>query len=170
MIKSRSRDVTENVVRKATAGMKEADASQTTILNDLFTPLSKKRLKELGLTEEQESRYVNRLSRTVESSGALDRIAIGCFEHYANLRRHDGNFSRYLKANEWLSSYDLLAGEMRTEREYSVLPYLSYMLVPFYPLFQERGGPRVERPKVDWEVSSVLLPNQYCNTPDMIGR
>ena len=112
MIKSRCRDVTENVVRKATARMKEADASQTTILNDLFTPLSKKRLKELGLTEEQESRYVNRLSRTVESSGALDRIAIGCFEHYANLRRHDGNFSRYLKANEWLSSYDLLAGEM----------------------------------------------------------
>lgn len=152
MLKSKCKDVTETIVRKATAGMKEGDASQTSILNDLFAPLPKKRLKELGLTEEQESRYVARLSRTIESSGAMDKIAIGCFEHYTNLRRHDGNFSRYLKANEWLSSYDLMSGEMRTEREYSAMQYLSYMLVPFYPLFQERGGPRVERPKVDWEV------------------
>lgn len=152
MLKSKCKDVTETIVRKATAGMKEGDASQTSILNDLFAPLPKKRLKELGLTEEQESRYVGRLSRTIESSGAMDKIAIGCFEHYTNLRRHDGNFSRYFKANEWLSSYDLMSGEMRTEREYSAMQYLSYMLVPFYPLFQERGGPRVERPKVDWEV------------------
>ena len=32
------------------------------------------------------------------------------------------------------------------------MTYLPYMVVPFYPLFQERGAHKVERPKADWEV------------------
>lgn len=43
-------------------------------------------------------------------------------------------------------------GAMRAEREYALIPYLAYPLVAFFPLFQERGGPKVERPKADWEV------------------
>lgn len=58
---------------------------------------------------------------------------------------------------EWLGSYDLMSGEMRTEREYSILQYLPFMIVPFYALFQERGGRRVERPKADWEVCSNVI-------------
>ena len=45
-----------------------------------------------------------------------------------------------------------MSGQMWAEREYSSMQYLPYMLVAFYPLFQERGAPKVERPKVDWEV------------------
>ncbi|KAI0086408.1 P-loop containing nucleoside triphosphate hydrolase protein [Irpex rosettiformis] len=151
LIKARNVEVTENVVRTATAGMKEAEVSQTAVLNDLFSPMSRKRAKDLGVGEEEETRYVGRLSREIEASGSMDKIAIGCFEHYASLRKHDANFSRYLKANEWLSTYDLLSGEMRSEREYTLLQYLPYTLVPFYPLFQERGAEKVERPKADWE-------------------
>ncbi|TCD63546.1 hypothetical protein EIP91_005292 [Steccherinum ochraceum] len=160
LIKARNKVVTESIVRKATAGMKEADMSQLAVLNDLFTPMSRKRAKELGVTEEEEARYVTRLSREVEGSGSMDRIAIGCFEHYANLRRHDANFSRYLKANEWLSTYDVMSGQMWAEREYASMQYLPYLLVPFYPLFQERGGPKVERPKVDWEQHTITKTNE----------
>jgi chromosome transmission fidelity protein 18 len=53
---------------------------------------------------------------------------------------------------DWLGSYDLMSGEMRTEREYSIIQYLPFMVVPFYSLFQERGAQKVERPKADWEV------------------
>lgn len=81
----------------------------------------------------------------------------GCFEHYTNLRKHDGNFERYLRANEWLSTFDYMSGEMRVEREYALREYLPYTLVPFYPLFQERSAPKVERPKADWEVSHHLI-------------
>ncbi|THG93472.1 hypothetical protein EW026_g7776 [Hermanssonia centrifuga] len=151
LIKARNEEVTETVIRNATVGMKEADVSQTSVLNDLFCPMSRKRAKDLGIGEEEESRYVGRLSREIESSGAMDKIAIGCFEHYATLHKHDANFSRYLKAGEWLSTYDLMSGEMRTEREYTLMQYLPYMLVPFYPVFQERGAQKVERPKADWE-------------------
>ena len=151
-IKTRSQDVTEQLVRSAAAGMKEADTNYLGVLTDLFCPMSKKRVKDRGLCEAEENKYVERLSHAIDATGMLDRIALGCFEHYANVHQHDATFARYIKANEWLVAYDILSGVMRTEREYGVLQYLSYSLVPFFPLFQERGGPRVERPKADWEV------------------
>ncbi|KAH9180738.1 P-loop containing nucleoside triphosphate hydrolase protein [Lactarius sanguifluus] len=150
-IKARCQEVTEQLVRSATAGMKEADTNYLNVLTDLFCPMSKKRIKERGLGEAQENKYVERLSQALEATGTLDRVALGCFEHYANLHQHDATFARYIKANEWLVAYDVLSGSMRAEREYGVLQYLSYTLVPFFPLFQERGGSRVERPKADWE-------------------
>ena len=64
-------------MRKATVGMKEADVTQSAVLNDLFLPLSHKRAKELGYGEEDEVRYVGRLSREVEASGQYDRVAVG---------------------------------------------------------------------------------------------
>jgi chromosome transmission fidelity protein 18 len=39
--------------------------------------MSKKRVKDMGLTEEQESRYANRLARDVEASGSPDKVALG---------------------------------------------------------------------------------------------
>jgi chromosome transmission fidelity protein 18 len=139
--------------------MKEADSSYMSVLGDLFAPMTRKRVKELAVTEAEEAAYVGRLSRSIEASGATDRIALGCFEHYLNLRKHDATFERYIKAEEWLIMYDVLNGAMRAEREYALMPYMSYALVPFYPLFHERGGLKVERPKADWEVS--LFPNHH---------
>jgi chromosome transmission fidelity protein 18 len=65
------------MVQRATVGMKEVETSQLTVLNNLFTPMSKKRVKELGIGEEEESKYVARLSREVEGTGAVDKIALG---------------------------------------------------------------------------------------------
>lgn len=69
--------MTEPIIRSATAGIKGNDSSFTTILGNLFAPLPKKRVKELGLSEQDELRYSNRLSSDVESSGSVDRVAIG---------------------------------------------------------------------------------------------
>lgn len=76
-IKARNQDVTEGVIRAATVGMKEADTSFVTVLNDLFSPMTRKRAKELGLTDTEEGKYVGRLSREVEATGALDKVALG---------------------------------------------------------------------------------------------
>lgn len=51
--------------------------SQLAVLNDLFTPMSRKRAKELGISEDEEAKYVARLCREVEGSGSMDRVAIG---------------------------------------------------------------------------------------------
>ncbi|KAH9846087.1 P-loop containing nucleoside triphosphate hydrolase protein [Lenzites betulinus] len=163
MLKSRNVDVTEGMVRSATQGMKEAESSQMTVLNDLFAPLSRKRAKELGIRED-EARFVTRLSREIDGCGSIDKVAIGaqsgCFEHYALLHRHDGTLTRYVKGTEWLCTYDLMAGTMRSDREYSLMPYLAYPLVAFYPLFQERGAQKAERPKADWEHYTQTKTNQ----------
>ena len=86
------------------------------------------------------------------ADGLIRHLWLGCFEHYANTHRHDGTFARYLKGMRWLCLWDGLMGSMRADREYALLQYAAYPLVAFYPLFQEHGGPKVERPKADWEV------------------
>ena len=46
---------------------------------------------------------------------------------------------------------------MYNNGDFALAPYLPYTLVAFYPLFQERGGPRVERNQADWEVTSHFV-------------
>ncbi|KAJ3782143.1 P-loop containing nucleoside triphosphate hydrolase protein [Lentinula aff. detonsa] len=159
-IRSKNVEVTEAVVRRSTKGMKEADNSVISALNSLFTPLSKKRAKELGLNDEAESRYVSRLSQEIDSCGKDSAIAVGCFSHYATLRRHDANFSRYEKANEWLMTFDAFSAAMYNDGDFALSPYLTYALVPFYPLFQERGAPRVERGQEDWDNLQLTKTNE----------
>ncbi|KAJ7744945.1 P-loop containing nucleoside triphosphate hydrolase protein [Mycena maculata] len=150
-IKSRNQEVTEAVIRGATVGMKEADSSMVSVLNSLFTPLTRKRVKELALTEVEESKYVGRLSREIDGCGKESSIAVACFSHYATLRHHDANFSHYEKANEWLVTFDLLSAAMYSDGDFALIQYLPYTLVPFFPLFKERSGQRIERSQADWE-------------------
>ncbi len=47
------------------------------VLNDVFTPLAKSRVKDMGLTSEDEQKYVHRLNRSIESTGTVDKVALG---------------------------------------------------------------------------------------------
>lgn len=57
--------------------MKQADTSVLSVLNNLFNPLSKRRVKELAMSEDDEGRYSVRLSQEVEASGRQNAIATG---------------------------------------------------------------------------------------------
>lgn len=57
--------------------MKESESSTISVLNSLFAPMTKKRVKELGIGEEEEARYVGRLSREVESINNPSTVATG---------------------------------------------------------------------------------------------
>lgn len=159
-IKSQNEEVTETIIRSATTGMNHADTSLSSVLNNLFNPLTRKRVKELAMSEEEEGKYVARLGREVDGSGRENSIASGCFAHYATLRQHDANFSRYEKANEWLVTFDILSTKMYLDGSFALSQYLPYTLVPFYPLFQERGGQRVERNQADWENLQLTRSNE----------
>ncbi|KAH9483909.1 Chromosome transmission fidelity protein 18-like protein [Psilocybe cubensis] len=150
-IKTRREEVTESIVRRATAGMKEEDATVHSALNNLFTPLTKRRLRELGLSDEEDLRYVSRLAREIDSTGRENTVATGCFGHYVTLRRHDANLSRQQKGIEWLATFDSFSSAMYSDGDFALNQYLPYTLVPFYPLFQEKSGDRVERNQTDWE-------------------
>lgn len=82
-IKSRNDEVTEPLIRRATVGMKEGDTTATSVINEIFAPLSRKRVKELGMGEEEEARYVNRLSHSIEGLNNPASIANGkCKIHH----------------------------------------------------------------------------------------
>jgi chromosome transmission fidelity protein 18 len=152
--------------------MKEADTTVHAALNSLFAPLTRKRAKELGLSEMDETKYVGRLCQEVEATGKLSTVATGdglpppvlrcacssralatgCFTHYATLRHHDVNFSRYEKAVEWLGVFDTFSSAMYSDGDFDLSPYLPFLLAPFFPLFQERGAPTIERSHTDWDV------------------
>ncbi|EEB87892.1 hypothetical protein MPER_14559, partial [Moniliophthora perniciosa FA553] len=84
--------------------------------------MSKKRVKELGISDDAEARYVARLSHEIDACGRESTIAVGCFAHYATLRRHDPNFSRHEKANEWLLSFDFLSAAMYSDGDFALAP------------------------------------------------
>lgn len=63
-------------------------------------------------------------------------------------------------------TFDLLSAAMYSDGEFALAQYLPYTLVPFFPLFNERGGPKVERNSADWDVrhflsTPVILPSQF---------
>jgi chromosome transmission fidelity protein 18 len=151
--------------------MKQADTTIHAALNSLFVPLTRKRAKELGLSEMDETKYVGRLCQEVEATGKMSTVATGdglpppisamcsscalvtgCFTHYATLRHHDVNFSRCEKAVEWLGVFDTFSSAMYSDGDFDLSPYLSFLLVPFFPLFQERGASTIERSHTDWDV------------------
>jgi chromosome transmission fidelity protein 18 len=76
-IKMKSQSVTESIVRTATIGVKEADTSIHSVWTDLLHPISKKRAKNLAMTEEDERKYVSRIARSVEGSGNFDKVVLG---------------------------------------------------------------------------------------------
>lgn len=57
--------------------MNHADTSLSSVLNNLFNPLTRKRVKELAMSEEEEGKYVARLGREVDGSGRENSIASG---------------------------------------------------------------------------------------------
>lgn len=116
--------------------------------------------------EEEESRYVGRLSREIESVNNASTIATGCFAHYPTLRQHDATFARYEKASEWLGTFEAFSATMYADGgDFALQMYLPYLLVPFYPLFQERGGARIERDQADWEVRNTSSASYSCSLP-----
>lgn len=46
---------------------------------------------------------------------------------------------------------------MYSDGDFGLIGYLSYLLVPFHPLFQERGAARIERDQEDWNVRAYQL-------------
>lgn len=168
-IKSRNEGVTEELIRRATVGMKEADVTATAVLNEIFAPLSRKRIRELAMGDMEEARYVNRLSRAIETLNNFPNIAngmfssrqtsyysmiLGCFAHYTNCHRHEANMTRYEKANEWLGTFDIFSSAMYADGDFGLQAYLPYFLVPFHSVCRERTGTRVERDSTDWDASN----------------
>ncbi|KAF8309804.1 P-loop containing nucleoside triphosphate hydrolase protein [Clavulina sp. PMI_390] len=149
--------VTQELVRTATVGVKEGDTSVQSVWADLFTPMTKKRARAAGLTDVEEARYVSRLARSVETSGGVDRVALGAFEHYTTLHPHETTLKRFEAANDWLSTYDSFASAAWHDQEYALQAYLPYTIVPLFHHMASNSNAKVERPTAYWDVIFAAL-------------
>jgi chromosome transmission fidelity protein 18 len=75
----KSRSVTESIVRTATIGVKETDTLVQSVWMDSLSSMSKKRTKNLDMTEEDERKYVSRIARSIEGSGNFDKVVLGAY-------------------------------------------------------------------------------------------
>ena len=91
--------MTEPVIRTATVGLKEGDTSFNSLMSGIFAPIPRKRAKELGLSELEERSYVKRISTDIDSSGSVDKVALGGYLFYSyDSRCTDQNCSCYAQA------------------------------------------------------------------------
>ncbi|KAG8969390.1 hypothetical protein FRC03_003081 [Tulasnella sp. 419] len=151
IIHTQSQQVTEGIIKSATVGMKESESTAQDVWNDLFKPLSKKRIKDLGMTSQENEKYVGRLCRLIEASGMIDKVMSGCFDHYINLHQQDPSWKRFEAAQEWFGTFDHFASMLRAEQEYALMGYLPYLVTPIHHLFADSGNPKMGRPTADWE-------------------
>jgi chromosome transmission fidelity protein 18 len=56
---------------------------------------------------------------------------------------------------EWLGHYDRFDQQLRTAREYDIMPYIPYTFVAWNPLFASVANKTPEWPKVDYEVRLI---------------
>lgn len=159
-IKSRNEDVTEPLIRRATAGMKEGDSTTTTVLKEIFTPISRRRIKDLATEDDDGVRYVSRLSRAIEVLNNPASVANGCFAQYPHYRRHEADMSRYRQVNDWLVAFDTLSSAMYADGEFELHGYLPHLLIPFHPLCREQRSERMERDTSDWDNVQLTRANE----------
>ncbi|GAA6010908.1 hypothetical protein JCM11491_004595 [Sporobolomyces phaffii] len=147
-IKRRGNVVDERAIRSTSLGTKDTGTSSIQVLDRLF----KKPPRKKGASHD-DTKYVARIVRDVQTSGEYEKIAQGCFENYLLARDTDNEaFPRISDALDWLYFFDRLDGKLRSDRDYELLGYVPYAFVPWYPLFSSQTPNAVELPKTDYEM------------------
>ncbi|KAI6002015.1 hypothetical protein EDD15DRAFT_2228610 [Pisolithus albus] len=127
-IKSRCEDVTQPLIRRATAGMNEGDSTTITACS--------------------------RRPRWCALCQSLEWSDRRCFAQYPHYRRHEADMSRYRQVNDWLVAFDTLSSAMYADGEFQLHGYLPYVLLPFHPLCPEQRSQRMQRDTCDWDLTT----------------
>ncbi|KAI9632791.1 P-loop containing nucleoside triphosphate hydrolase protein [Dioszegia hungarica] len=152
-IKSKSRTVTEDQIRTASIGSKDSLTTLQNVWNALFIPLASKERRKRQASSGSDGRYIHRLVPLIASSGDMDRLVQGCFEHYPNLKPLDGSLANVSKLLDGpLGFYDTLSKRVG-EGEYEIMGYMAYAITGFHAhLAAPANSTRLtEWPKADYE-------------------
>ena len=79
-----------------------------------------------------------------------------CFENYLKVKAPVDGLNAITKSLDWLSFYDRMDSQLRSSREYDIMPYLAYSFPDWNPLFAAVSNKTPEWPKIDYEVCVVL--------------
>lgn len=100
------------------------------------------------------NKFLDRLTKTVQANGEIDRIMQGCFESYPNMKFHDVALQKFCQISEWLDFYDTIDQRVNSNFEYGLSKYLPYPIVSFHRLFAGSSSQDhvVQYPRVQYEV------------------
>ncbi|KAH8082309.1 P-loop containing nucleoside triphosphate hydrolase protein [Filobasidium floriforme] len=152
-IKSRTTEVTEKSVRKTALGLKDGGASLHGVWHNLFVPVTSKKKRQNGMATGEDGKYVGRLAEVVMSSGDVDRVMQGCFEHYPNLKPIDASIKNVARIHDWIHHYDRLHHRVGKFQEFELMGYMPYAVVPWHTHMAAAANTSraVDFPKTDYE-------------------
>jgi chromosome transmission fidelity protein 18 len=153
-IKSKSTIVTDDAIKSSAVGLKDSGTTLQSTWNSLFIPISAKtRRKQSGIDN---GKYVKRLIDTVFSCGDYDKLLMGLFEHYPNLKPLDASLGNLTKLHDWLAYYDRVSGRVNESQVFELMGYLPYAIVPWYSHLAAPANTTkpTEWPKADYEVGN----------------
>ncbi|KAM0749881.1 P-loop containing nucleoside triphosphate hydrolase protein [Meredithblackwellia eburnea MCA 4105] len=143
-IKRRSPVLDESAIRATSIG-KDMGTSAQNVINNLF----KKPIKKKGAPDE--TKFVDRVVRDVDTCGEFERISTGCFENYLLVKQTNDGWPRILEALDWLFFFERIDSVIRTQQEHSIRPYVPYTFAPWYKLFSSVAPKKIESSKTDYE-------------------
>lgn len=99
-----------------------------------------------------ESDETNEVVSSVISSGEMDKILAGCFEHYTNLKLVDDGWWRFRKMHDWIHWYEHLnqrGWELGVQNE--MYSYLPWSFACWRQLFANTANLLPEYPRTDYQ-------------------
>ncbi|KIR51748.1 chromosome transmission fidelity protein 18 [Cryptococcus gattii Ru294] len=159
-IKSRSPVVTEEAIRATSLGLKDTSTTLQTAWKALFVPLAAKKRRAQGNIDD--TRYLPRIIPIINSCGEYDKLLLGAFEHYPNLKPLDGTMKNLTKVHEWLAFSDRLQARVTSEQEWELLGYIPWGVGAWYPHLASQGNSSkpTDYPKADYEAYQTRSSNE----------
>ncbi|WVO24366.1 uncharacterized protein IAS62_005731 [Cryptococcus decagattii] len=159
-IKSKSPVVTEEAIRATSLGLKDTSTTLQTAWNALFVPLAAKKRRAQGNIDD--TRYLPRIIPIINSCGEYDKLLLGAFEHYPNLKPLDGTMKNLTKVHEWLAFSDRLQARVTSEQEWELLGYIPWGVGAWYPHLASQGNSSkpTDYPRADYEAYQTRSSNE----------
>lgn len=110
------------------------------------------KMRAKNTAEGAESDETNEVVSSVISSGEMDKILAGCFEHYTNLKLIDDGWWRFRKMHDWIHWYERLnqrGWELGVQNE--MYSYLPWSFACWRQLFANTANILPEYPRTDYQ-------------------
>lgn len=162
MMKTKGGRVTLSQVAGAKLGTKDRQQGLFAVWQTIFHIPTKKKpyslhSKSSDMEEKQGNAALRERYRTVlrvvQSYGDYDRLAIGVYENFLNVRTHDSSLYPVCTGLDWFRFHDLMSTSIQSSQIYSLYPYLPYSFVTWHRLYSSITWPKLSYPSISYEMN-----------------
>ena len=142
--------LTMDTLKSHAVGLKDMTKSPYILLEDIFQTPTSRMLSSISLPIDsitsKKRNYFTKIMNDIDRNGDYQKLLMGCFENYLQVKYHDNNFSKVLQISEWINFLD----QIQNEVEYL---YGSVAIIQFHLLFSGSVKQKIKYPRQDYESS-----------------